>query len=152
MAVIREEVWRAYSKTTVDFALSTDIAFTVSPAPLGIVGKWPEGVIAPVFVLTAWNPGSERPSADANRSRHQRLEAELRRQDLEVWTTVGRDPDSDYFEVGVAVSGLSEEDALAVGVRYGQDAIFSWSPTAWILLSCVDTHRQKLGWSISGPG
>ncbi len=150
MSVISEEVWSAYMKTVVDFALPAQIAFTVSPAPRGTVGDWPGGVGAPVFVLTAWNPGSERPGEEANRSRQEKLETEFRERGLEVWSTIGRDPESDYFEVGIAVCGLTEDEALAIGVRYGQDAIFSWTPTAWLILSCVDTHRHESGWFISG--
>ena len=109
-------------------------------------GTWPWESRKPIHVVTAWNPGEERPGEVVNRARQGRLEAELSARGLHIWRTVGRDPTASHAEDSAAVAGLTEREAVALGARYGQAAIFAWSPEQWTVVSCVDDRRNRTSW------
>ena len=82
------------------------------------------------------------------------LEADLALLSVPLLAAVGVDPATGRREEGVAVRGLPEAEALALGVRYGQDAIFAWTPTEWAIVACRGDRRLVSGWSlvVSEPG
>ena len=143
-----DDLWISYAKTIVHVMPPGEPVLRISPAPRGEVGEWPHTFKAPMYVITAWNPASERLVESANRERQEALDAELRQLTLELWPAVGLDPDSSYREEGVAVSGLTKEQAITLGARHGQNAIFAWTPTAWRTLSCIDERRHEAGWRL----
>ena len=57
---------------------------------------------------------------------------------------------SGHREEGVAVVGVSEADAVALGARYRQDAVFAWTPAEWTVVACAGGRRVASGWSITG--
>ena len=57
------------------------------------------------------------------------LEADLALLSVPLLAAVGVDPATGRREEGVAVRGLPEAEVLALGVRYGQDAVFAWTPS-----------------------
>jgi hypothetical protein len=141
-----EDVWTAYARTVVEISPPARATLRISPAPRGEVGSWPNGFRTEIFVITAWNPHSRLLDDNTNRVRQEALESELLR--LEPWPAVGLDPNSEHREEGLAVSGLSEMEAITLGARYDQNAIFAWSPSAWRTLSCVDKRRDEAGWHL----
>jgi hypothetical protein len=147
--VSTEDVWAAYARTIVEITPPARAGLRIHPAPKDEVGVWPAGFSNEIFVITAWNPHSRELDGDANRIRQESLESDLRR--LEMWPAVGLDPDSDYREEGVAVSGLSEMEAITLGARYDQNAIFVWTPASWRILSCIDERREEAGWLVEEP-
>jgi hypothetical protein len=144
-----EDPWIAYARTIVEVAPPARATFRILPAPKGEVGTWPSGFRAEIFVITAWNPHSQLLDDNENRVRQESLESELIR--LELWPAVGLDPNSEYREEGVAISGLSEVEAISLGARYEQNAIFTWTPVAWSILSCIDKRREDSGWRLDEP-
>jgi orotate phosphoribosyltransferase len=148
--VSRDDPWYGYASTVVEIVRPDEGNLTVRPAPPGEVGVWPWATPSPVFVLTAWDPGDERYDVGTNRVRQATLDAELRRRAAHTWAARGADPESGYRDEGVAVVGLDERAALDLGARYGQDAVFAWTPGDWAIVSCDGTRRLSLGWSL-GP-
>jgi hypothetical protein len=146
--VIAAPLWAEYSRTVVEMVVPDGASFVIHPATAGDVGQWPPFLVAPVHFLTAWDPDDERPGEAENRRRGIALEADLRDRGLSVWRTVGRDLESDHTEEGVAVVGMTETEAIALARRYRQNAIFSWTPTAWSVVSCVDDARHDAGWRL----
>jgi Protein of unknown function (DUF3293) len=126
----------------------------VRSAPGAEVGTWPWPTGDPVHVLTAWDPGPARPGPAINRARQAALEADLRPLAVEMVAAVGFDPVTGHREEGVAVLGVAEAMVLALGARYGQDAVFAWTPTTWSIVGCLDGRRRTSGWALSwsGPG
>jgi len=98
--------------------------------------------------MTAFDPGGERLSVKTNRERQEALEDDLGKLSLKRWPTVGWDAQSGHREEGVAVAALLEGEAISLGARYGQEAIFAWTPTAWVTLSCTDERRREAGWTL----
>jgi hypothetical protein len=112
-----------------------------------VVGTFPFD--APVHVVTAHNPGAERPGPAENDARQALLEADLDARGLQHWRTVAGAEDGSHAEEGALVAGLSDDDAVALGTTWGQDAVFRWSATAWTVLACDETPSVELGWESS---
>jgi hypothetical protein len=104
-----------------------------------------------VHILTAWDPGLRRPGLVRNRALQAALEAELRLLGVPLWTAFGVDAGARGREEGVAVIGVPESDLLALGARYGQDAVFAWAPAEWAIVACRDGKRLVSGWALCPP-
>ena len=149
MPVPAEHTWAGYARTVVELIDSGGVYLVVRPARTGEAGGWPWASPEPVHVLTAWDPGDERPGETVNRERQRALEAELRPLARRMWRTVGLDPVTGYRDEGVAVGGVAEADVLRTGAHYGQDAVFRWTPEAWVVVSCRSDRRLALGWTVT---
>lgn len=124
-----------------------DLAVTLRPRPAGQVdGAFPFD--APVHVVTAHNPGAERPGAAGNAARQTRLEEELDARGVRWWRTVAGAEDGSHAEEGALVVGLDDTAACALGAAWGQDAVFRWSSTAWTVLACDGSPSVDLGWAL----
>lgn len=140
--------WDLYRKAVVDIEFG-ERTVRVEPRPRGTV----EGVFpvpdgdAVVHVITAWNPFGRTVPDDDNSLAHRRLLDEVRRLGLTWWPAVGGSVDGTHQEVSVAVVGLRDADALEVGRRFGQDAIFAWSSGAWRVLACGTDAADVRGWA-----
>jgi hypothetical protein len=150
--MISADLWTEYTRTVVEVFVPDGTRFRLYPTAVGDVGQWPSAVLAPVHFLTGWDPGDERPGASENRRQQAALEGDLTTRGLTIWPTVGRNGESHHSEEGVAVMGMREEDALALALHYRQNAIFSWTPTAWSTVSCVDDTRHDAGWRMEPLG
>jgi len=145
-----EEDWYNYRTAVVDIDLPGGEWLRISPAMEGVVGAWPEQLDPPVFVITAWNPDSQVRDPAVNRAQQEALESELDLRGVDRHRSVGRDLGTPHFEVGSAVVGLDEEEALAIGRRFGQAAVYRWTPEVWEVVSCAGDRRHPSGWEI-GP-
>lgn len=76
------------------------------------------------WVLTAWNPRSEQLSRSENDARSDRLAQDLLDLGATRWPAWGRARDGGWEEASWLAVGLRRTDALALGERYGQHAIF----------------------------
>ena len=152
MSVGSGDPWERYTRTIVEIVVTEVGSIVVRSAPAGHVGAWPWPSPDPVHILTAWDPGDDRPGELGNRLRQAALEADLHRLAAALWPAVGVDPVSGHREEGVAVRGIREADALALGARYGQDAIIAWSPRRWTVAACTGGRRVVSGWSLTETG
>jgi hypothetical protein len=142
-----EDPWASYARTEVEILRPPGGSLRVRPAPQADEG-WPWPDAQAVHVLTAWDPGPERPGRAVNRLRQAALRADLGRLSIPLLDAVGVDPVSGKREEGVAVVGLPEPQILAFGVRYGQDAVFAWTPAEWVVVACRGGRRWASGWSL----
>ncbi len=144
-----DDPWAAYARTVVVIVWPGAPNLGVAAAPLGSVGSWPWATADAVHILTAWDPGDVRPGEKENRRRQAALEADLRPlAPVELWPAIGTDPVSGHREEGVAVGGLEVGRVLALGARYGQDAIFEWTRNEWAIVACGGERRAVFGWSL----
>lgn len=96
--------------------------------------------------VTADNPGgATRPFAE-NQARRTGLAAFLDAAGLVWHPAVGGDPDGDHLEPGAVVLGLALAAAADVGARFGQAAVYVWTPAALHLLACADDRHDILGY------
>ncbi|MFI1832282.1 DUF3293 domain-containing protein [Streptomyces olivaceoviridis] len=139
--------WALYQQAVVDVELPGG-PVRVTPAPPGVaVGRFPVPHGETIHVVTAHNPRGTHASRQHNHRAHQRLLGLLRQRGLAWWPAVGGDPDGRHTEVSVAIVGLSDDEARALGREFGQDAVFAWSAPAWRLLACFGAGEAlTLGW------
>ena len=125
-----DDPWASYARTVVAIAAPGVTTLVVEAVAAG-AGSWPWEPATLVHILTAWDPGDERPGESANRARQTALEADLRMLGpTELRTAVGVDP----------VSGRREEQCRGAagwrdacragpsGLDTDRGAIFKWTP------------------------
>jgi hypothetical protein len=77
-------------------------------------------------VMTAWNPGFERPTIEENMAANARMHADLERTGREVWRADGRAPDGTWLEEGWIIWEMPVDEGLEVAAGYGQFAIYHY--------------------------
>lgn len=151
MSSATEDPWASYERTVVAIRRPGGGTLWVRSAADADEAGWPWPDGRPVHLLTAWDPGLERPGREVNRRRQAALEADLAVLSVSLLAAVGVDVATGRREEGVAVRGLAEAEVLALGMRYGQDAVFAWTPTEWTIVACRGDRRLASGWSLVGP-
>lgn len=94
-------------------------------------------------VITAWNPGGTHASLDENAAADRELLVELQSRKLESHRAVGSDPDSEHKEEGWIVAGIKELDAVNLGKRFGQIAIFRVEQRKLMVVGCQGPWRRS---------
>jgi hypothetical protein len=94
-----------------------------------------------LHVITAWNPGDERPSREENDGANRALRAELEALNLAArglapLPALGSDPNSPHAEESWAVTGLDDRAARELGAKYGQVAVFRITAARQTVLGC----------------
>lgn len=124
--------------------LATQITITVEGERL-TAAQAVERLGAPLHLVTAWNPGGERPTNLENSQNNLLLKETLVKHTNQIWPAVGRDADSPHFEDCFAFAGVDRATAIAIGEEYRQVAIFELTETLQIVLSCDNT------WGVERP-
>jgi hypothetical protein len=120
----------------------------LKPAPIfRTEGRYPDPDGRPIYVLTAHNPAGRLASDAANAGAQARLESRLRRRGLTWWPADGGDAAWAHVEASVALVGVAEAAAIALGAEFGQDAIFVFSTANRRVVSCTDARVETTGWS-----
>jgi len=143
-----DDPWVSYQRTVVEISWPGDGMLRVCAAPQSDEAQWPWPDGQTVHIVTAWDPGAERPGPDLNRVRQAALETDLLARGHLLASATGVDPVSKHREEGVAVRGAPESDILALAARYGQDAVFAWRPREWAIVACRGGRRLTSGWSL----
>ena len=102
-------------------------------------GPWPFS--EPVIVLTAWNPGSVPRAAELNAVAQDALESDLRAAGLVVLPAEGVGLDSGWREGSAAVVGMDLAEAVELGLRYGQRALYRLDAGGAEVVGCLDRGR-----------
>ena len=89
-------------------------------------------------VITAWNPGDERPSNDTNELQNELLYQDLQTLGFSPIEAVGKDPASEHSEKSWAVAGMSTAAAVKLGEKYRQVGIFHISKFRQTVHGCYE--------------
>lgn len=108
-----------------------------------------EDLPVPSFaIVTACNPGDRLQSDSMNRQADGALAAECDQRGWARFRVVGASADLRHQEPGWGVSCGSLDQAVALGRRWGQVAIFWIENDALLLVDCEDHQSETLGsWS-----
>jgi Protein of unknown function (DUF3293) len=87
-------------------------------------------------VVTAFNPGSARPTEAENRRANDRLRAAICEAGWSYWPAVGRSESGDHAEPSFAVLDIGEEQGTKLGSRFKQACVFYWDGERGSLLWC----------------
>lgn len=118
-------LWNAYEQTT--FCATVD-GMTIRIKP-GASDSCLDRILATRNVaawayITAWNPGSHRLSPQANDAGHEALKKDVASRGFEAVEGEGEPADLSWApERSLLVFGIPADDAIAIGCRYGQNAI-----------------------------
>jgi hypothetical protein len=92
-----------------------------------------------VHIVTAWNPrGAVMRSLEENQAAQARLLSDVVDRGLPWARAAGIAEDGRWAEASVAVNGMNREDAIALGRRWDQAAIFELRPSdsALVVVGC----------------
>ena len=147
MAVALPGGWEAYLTAEVSIEAPGGPVRVFPAPPLQASGLYPDAGGRAISVITAHNPGGVAADAARNERAQQSLEDELARLGVPFWRAAAGQ-DGHPAEPSVAVPGMAEPDALALGARYGQAAIFVLTPASRKVIDCATGRRALTGWVI----
>ena len=103
-------------------------------------GGWPEYF----HIITAYNPGKIISDED-NASADEELRRDLECRGLRYLRIKGYSPDQKHHEQGWMIEDITREQALEIGRRYGQNAIFEIEKGVLFVIGCLSGARQQVG-------
>ena len=98
-----------------------------------------------IHVITAWNPGDERPGSEINDARNEQLLADISALGFGSSEALGSDPNSAHSEKSWAVIGLTDKVAVELGKKYGQVAIFRITESRQSVIGCLTEWEVSRG-------
>jgi len=110
--------------------------FFLADAPSG---GWPHHF----HIITAHNPGAIV-GADINAKADEELRKELNLAGSRCFRITGCSPDLTHREEGWGVAGLTDKEALTMGRKYGQNAIFIVTEGILSVIGCISGERIKV--------
>ena len=122
--------------------LATDVSVQVD-------GEWLEAEVAartlsrPLFVITAWNPYSDRRSVKTNAAANRSLQKMLLEEGATLNPALGSDADNEWAEESFAVQGLGRKKARGIGRKFGQHAIFELTLEEQVVLGCTGDWSER---------
>lgn len=131
--------WGHYLNTKVEF----DGHGTLHPVADGAGGDQPP--LESLHVITAVQPDGVPDSPDS-RARLAVLDRHLSAADIRFIRAAGVAVDGTHREESRAVFGLDDAAARALGLRFGQVAVFGWDGPSWSLLACATDRQEHRGW------
>lgn len=99
-----------------------------------------------VHIVTAYNPHGRQATESDNRRAQRALVAHVDARNAAYHPAAGADPAWLHVEPSVAIVGLTRQEAVDLGQRFKQDAIFEWTADALTVVSCTDDASVALGW------
>ena len=104
------------------------------------VTQWP----AECWIITACNPYSAG-DRDGDDAAMKSLRRELSRSECWKLALTAMSPDWGHIEKSFAVTGLGREDVLALGLKYGQNAVFHVVKDRLSVVACEDGQEVAAG-------
>ncbi len=137
--------WATYAAA--GFTCWPEVGEPISVEPVAdgtIVGTFP--LSGPACFVTAHNPGGPPIAPSENDRRHEAFVRDIAEHGWHTWPAVGGDPGGFHAEEGVLLLDATVDDALALGARFDQDAIYVWRADAMDLIACDRSRHDALGW------
>lgn len=139
----RDFPWQYYLQTAVEFDADGQPG-TVRPLDSAEIGCT-RPPLGPLHVITAIQPDTDPTSAE-NVARMTVLDRELQSAGVASIRAIGGSFDGIHREESRAVFGLDDDRARALGLRFGQVAVFAWRGPQWSLLACATDRQEHRGW------
>jgi hypothetical protein len=98
----------------------------------------------PMFVITAWNPRSEATRPEANDAANRDLERLLAERASLIVQVIGASLDSSWFEESFLVGGLDRRDAVELGRRFEQYAIFELNDVEVLVVESASGEPRRI--------
>jgi hypothetical protein len=129
--VVAPELREAYETAVFEVVVEGDtLVLSLGHSPL-LPAVLAETTLA---VVTAYNPGAERPSEAENRAANADLADYLQANGWRWLPALGCSQDRSHCEPSFGVLGLKEQEAVELGQWSRQDCVFFWDGSAGRLL------------------
>ena len=131
-----DDIWNVFDDSIVVFdgPDGTPVRYGTDPCP------YPE----PLFGVTGWNPGEDRPR-DENERANERLGERLTALGIRHVDAVGSSPDGTWQEPGFVLIGTDQATALSTADEFGQLAIHEMSEGRLLVVSTGRAPRPDKG-------
>lgn len=96
-------------------------------------------------IITAWNPDGRPTALENNQEANDRFQSRLDKAGLYWFSVTGGSPDFAHVEPGFGVSGITRNEAVALGRNFRQEAIYWVEGGAVFLISCQDPALEEIG-------
>lgn len=143
---MQQGLWGGFAKAVVRVTLDERTSVILVPAPPGSVGQYPFD--SPVHIVTAYNPRGDHADEAANQRSHAELVAAAAAAGWSALPTVGSGPDGSMPEPGLAILDITLDEAVALGARFGQAAVYAWHPDRLEIVGVFEDHTRSLGWRV----
>lgn len=141
------EMWDGFFRAIVRLELPNG-PWVLHPADPSDTGDFPFS--GPVHIITAYNPGGGATAESENQAATRELERTVRQ--FDPFPTVGSAPDGSFAEPGFGLVGISHEEALALGTRFGQAAIYCWTAQHLAVCGVGPEEEHRMGWRLAAGG
>jgi hypothetical protein len=94
-----------------------------------------------LHVITAWNPGDERPSQETNDAQNDLLRADMLALGVQPLEALGSDLSSEHSEKSWAAVGMTDGQAIELGKKYEQVAVFRINGSRQTVLGCFEEWK-----------
>ncbi|MFZ2239932.1 MAG: DUF3293 domain-containing protein [Gordonia amarae] len=101
--------------------------------------------MGPLHVISVVQPDTD-PECPTTTARMAILDRKLAVRGLSSARVVGASFDGTHSEESRAVAGLSDNEARAIGRRFGQVAVFAWCGNHLSVLACASDRRTDTPW------
>lgn len=142
-----DETWIGFTQAVVQISLPSGPHVLRPDAP-GRHGSFP--FESAVHIITAYNPAGDLIDLDENRDRA--LELDVAVAHLTTFPTIGSAPDGSCAEPGHAIVDIDLVTAVEIGRRFGQRAIYAWTPESLDVVALTGAGRERLGWRLDAGG
>jgi hypothetical protein len=141
-----DELWDLYADALIECEVDGSVRCLRGPDADSLPAD------APIFVMTAYNPGGVDRDQARNVAGEEALERDLALGGATIWAAIGRSPDASWSEPGVAVADLDRSEACSYGRRYGQLAVYELTEDAVHVVRCLDGEVVRTGARTSARG
>ncbi|MCX6459977.1 MAG: DUF3293 domain-containing protein [Actinobacteria bacterium] len=147
MRPVEHDIWSEYALTLLDVLPADKPSFTATAAEPGQSDEWPFAT-AEVWVITACNPGSVAFDEAENAQRHEQMRQLLLEAGVTPVETVGRQSGGMWKEEGFLIEGMAGDDVINLARQFGQNAVFHWTPSQWVIVGVLQPGRWEMGWRL----
>lgn len=91
-----------------------------------------------IYVITAWNPRSQRLDEEDNKERNRQLAGVFETRNIPKFHARGYAIDESWYEDGFAVSEISIEEIRILGAHFEQNAIFEVTQSGISVVDCLE--------------
>ncbi len=144
--------WARYQSAGFTYLPRSGVICYIEPDPSGaITGEFP--FTTSVSFVTASNPGGPVVAAATNSAQHAQLLIAVENAGWEFVEAAGGNPNTDDQEQGVLILNAPDQAVNDMGCQFGQDAIYHWRATEFVLEACGPSENRlesvSQGWRIS---
>lgn len=107
------------------------------------VETWP--FRGPAFVITGWNPQGVALSDAEHQHINRRIANDIVDRGGRFLHGHGRSPDGEHAEPSLIAWDITRDDAIDMGRKASQDAVFEVNEHEVVLMSCVDNYVESWG-------